>query len=134
MMYDEPLATRRRGYKARLLSDSECEGDPERQAEADAVPDEPTDDNPANLVASLCADGLHRPALDIDVPVRLVPSSTSDHWHLYFPTVKLTEAAYFDLLDALEAAGILGKGFVAHSKRRGATWLRLPDVKKDAPA
>lgn len=92
----------------------------------------PDDTHPANLVSSLCADGLHRPALDIDIPCRVVPSSTPGHCHLYFDTVALDWPSYVELLDALKAAGILGSGFVAHSKNRGQTLLRLPHVKKEA--
>lgn len=127
---EEPIPSRIYGYKAEILNDSEDDD----EVPEDDLPVAPTEEHPANLVSSKCADGMHRPALDIDVPVRLIPSSNPDHWHLYFPTVALDDVAYFKLLDALAEAGILGAGFVRHSKRRGATWLRLPHVKKEGSA
>lgn len=91
---------------------------------------EPDDDHPANLVSSLCEDGYHRPALDIDIPCEYVPSSTEGHGHLYFPTAKLTWAQYVALLEALADAGILEHRYVEHSKHRRQTLLRPPGVTK----
>jgi hypothetical protein len=131
--YVEPIADRVRGFKRHLQTDSDMTHDEkvDLHAEIYGPPVAPTEENPANLVSSLCLDGKHRPAIDVDVPVRLIPSSTPDHWHLYFPTVELDPDAYFELLDALAKAGIIGAGFAHHSRRRGASWLRLPGVKKE---
>lgn len=92
--------------------------------------DEPSDEHPANLVSSLATDGQHYPALDIDIPMKVVESSTPGHWHVYFPTVALTWGQYKDLLDALANAGILEQKYVDHSKIRGQTLLRPPGVDK----
>lgn len=124
----EPIPLRVRGFKADLSADSETT--PDGRAYWHEKPVDILSETP-NLVSSLCVDGKHRPALDIDVPVRVIPSSTGDHWHLYFPTVELDAEQYWKLLDALVEAGIVGYGFAYHSKRRGASWLRLPGVKKE---
>lgn len=84
----------------------------------------------ANLVSSLADDGYHYPNLDIDIPVRVVLSSTTDHCHLYFDTVKLTWWQYKELLTALGNAGILDPKYVAHSLQREQTLLRPEGVKK----
>lgn len=89
---------------------------------------EPDADHPANLVSSLCDDGLHRPALDIDVPMVVVESATPNHWHVYFPTIALSWERYCALLFALETAGILESDYVRHSIGRGQTLLRMPGV------
>lgn len=128
--HEEPIPERVRGYKDELSVDSTTLPSDVFDWNEE-IPKTPTEENPANLVSSLCMNGKHRPAIDVDVPVRLVPSSTPDHWHLYFPTVELDDDAYFRLLDALVEAGIVGYGYAYHSKRCGASWLRLPDVKKE---
>lgn len=86
--------------------------------------------NRANLISSLCEDGLHRPALDIDIPCRMVPSSTEGHCHLYFDTVALTWVQYRKLLNALAEAGIIQPEYVQHSIDRGQTLLRVPGQRK----
>ncbi len=83
----------------------------------------------ANLVSSLCRDGLHRPVLDIDFPARLVPSSTEGHFHLYLE-VALPEADYLELVRALGRAHILSPFYVKASEVRGATFCRPEWVKK----
>lgn len=91
---------------------------------------QPDPDHPANLVSSLCTDGYHRPAIDIDVECELIPSSTPGHYHLYFPTVRLTQTQYLRLLDALADASIVERGYADASEARGQSLLRLPGVKK----
>lgn len=91
---------------------------------------EPDWQHPANLVSSLCDDGSHRPALDIDIPCEVVPSSTEGHCHIYFPTVAMSWAQYQTLLGALADAGILERRYVDHSIVRGQTLLRPPGVEK----
>ena len=82
-----------------------------------------------SLVGGTGIPGMHKPVLDIDMPVRVEPSSTPGHFHLY-----IDRAMYWDqlrqLLDALHAAGILEKGYVEASKRRRYTAVRLPGVTK----
>jgi hypothetical protein len=83
----------------------------------------------ANLVSSLCDDGLHRPALDLDIPCRLVPSSTEGHFHLYIE-VGMTEAVYMELCDALAKAGLISSFYNKCAQLRKATFLRPEWVKK----
>lgn len=85
----------------------------------------------ANLVASWCGPDQHAPALDIDSPAALVPSSTAGHFHLYLdkPT---SWRAYRRVLRALYLAGYVDAGVYWRSLDRGATFLRLPWVHKTA--
>jgi len=75
-------------------------------------------------------DRLHAPALDFDFPCRLIPSSTKGHFHLYIDkTIPWKE--YVKVLEVLGEVGLLEPGYVEAAKRRQATHLRLPGVKKD---
>lgn len=74
--------------------------------------------------------GLHSPALDIDVPAWLIPSSTPGHSHLYIDA-PMTWWTYKRLLKALAAAGIIEKGYLKASLKRGRTDLRVPWLKKE---
>lgn len=73
--------------------------------------------------------GYHTVMLDIDFPVRVIPSSSPGHYHLYIDRV-VEHDKYFALLEALVGAEILEPGYVEASRARGATHLRLPWVKK----
>ena len=84
----------------------------------------------ANLISSLCQTGKHAPVLDIDFPATLVPSSTEGHFHLYLDK-EITWDKYVVLLKALQEAGICEEGFVRQSIRRGMSFLRRPEVKKE---
>ena len=83
----------------------------------------------ANAVSSLLEDGRHAPAIDIDLPCRLVPSSTRGNFHLYIdhPT---TWFRYRVMLWAMYKAGFVERGYYKVSARRKATFLRLPGVRK----
>lgn len=83
----------------------------------------------ANLVSSLCVDGLHRPALDIDFPCELVPSSTPGCFHLYIDKGVSTEQ-YMNLLEALANAGICQTFWANRARTDGQSFLRPPWVKK----
>jgi len=85
----------------------------------------------ANLVSSLLPGGAHAPALDVDTAVHVVPSTTPGHFHLYLerPT---TWRAYRRLLRAMWRAGYLEEAVYWRSLDRGATFLRLPWVRKTA--
>lgn len=87
-----------------------------------------------NLESSLCFDGKHRPALDIDIPIEVRPSSTPGHSHVLFPTVALEWEAYDKLLKALADAGIIEEKYYWHSVNRGQSLLRKPGIKKHYPA
>lgn len=74
-------------------------------------------------------DNYHMPVLDIDYKATLVESSTPGHYHLYLNHwVKWED--YKKLLKAMERCGLLQPGFVNNSIKRGASFARLPGVKK----
>lgn len=85
----------------------------------------------ANLVTSKLDAGLdmHAPALDLDVPARLVPSSTPGHSHLYID-VPMPWDDYVRLLTVLADVGILEPNYVSVSIARGASYLRKEGVYK----
>lgn len=90
---------------------------------------EPCERDEANIIGSLCADGQHRPALDIDHPCRLVPSSTRGHFHLYVD-VPMSSEQYVELVQAFEKAGIVTPFYAKAAQIRGGTFCRPPWVKK----
>lgn len=73
---------------------------------------------------------MHKVILDIDVPVKLVPSSTRGHFHLYIDK-EVPHEAYFNLVRAFVDAGIVEPGYLGASERRGYTSARLPWIKKN---
>lgn len=86
----------------------------------------------ANVVSSKIA-GLqdaHTLAIDVDLPARLLPSSTPGHFHLYIDEPAMSWRQYKRVLKALMRAGIIEKGYYKASVRRRATHLRLPGVAK----
>lgn len=84
----------------------------------------------SNLVGSQLKDSdLHAPALDIDVPHSLTPSSTPGHGHLFID-VPMPWKKYKKLLKVMGECGILEKGYVDASIRRKGSFLRLPWIKK----
>lgn len=76
--------------------------------------------------------GDHRPVLDIDVPMRYVPSTTQGHGHLYID-LDLTWDQYAELLKVLARCGIIEDGYLYASLEREATFVRLPWVRKVDP-
>lgn len=83
----------------------------------------------ANLVASRTESGDHAPALDLDVPAYLVPSSTRGHTHLYI-NVSMPWWKYRILLKTLVWCGIIEEGYYRASVRRKMTMVRPPWVRK----
>lgn len=71
----------------------------------------------------------HRPVLDIDIPARLLPSSTPGHHHLYLD-IDVPWDKYEALLKALADARVIEEGYVLAALERKATFVRLPWVKK----
>lgn len=84
---------------------------------------EPATPDEANLVSSLTASGKHMPAIDIDLPVRVAPSSTEGHFHLFIDK-EIEAEHYWQILRALYEAGIVERGFYELSVTRGASFLR----------
>jgi hypothetical protein len=87
----------------------------------------------ANLISSDCGQGVHMPALDFDIPARLIPSTTPGHFHLYIDKPMAWDD-YEKVLIALRDAHVLEAGFVKNSIARKATFVRPPWIKKPAKA
>lgn len=87
----------------------------------------------ANILTSeaLNRPGIHRFAIDVDLPVTAIPSTTPGHWHLYID-VDMSWEAYADVLRALAYAGVIETGYARASIKRGYTSLRPPWVTKTA--
>lgn len=85
----------------------------------------------ANVVTSERTDnpGTHALFLDIDIPHFYAESSTPGHGHLMLD-VSLTPGECFRVMRALARAGVIGRGYLDHSRRRGFATLRLPWNKK----
>lgn len=88
----------------------------------------------ANCIASVVrtessGELVHKPAIDIDIPCWLVPSSTPGHYHLYID-IELTTPEYRRLINTLNEVGIVQQGIVNQITRWDRTFLRLPGVKK----
>lgn len=90
-------------------------------------------DDGANAITSRISSGpdrnWHTVALDVDVPVRVVPSSTPGHCHLYIDKA-MPWHRYDALIRALADAGVVEQGYADVSRERGFTRLRLPWVRK----
>jgi len=87
-------------------------------------------DDSGNLVSSFIKGSKkHAPVLDIDVPVRLVPSTTPGHSHLYVD-VPMSRFRMLVLVWAMYFAGILEMGNWWWTLRRGGTFVRIPEVQK----
>lgn len=75
--------------------------------------------------------GMHKPVLDIDLPVKVIDSSTPGHHHLLIDK-EMTWDQYKKLLDVLAEVGIIEKGYSRVSQgSRKHTAVRLPWVKKE---
>lgn len=85
----------------------------------------------ANLVSSrLDQEGkFHMPVIDLDLPASLVPSTTEGHFHLYIDK-EMPWPQYLKLLKALASAGIIERGYYRASKKRKATYVRIPGQTK----
>lgn len=93
-----------------------------------------SDINDANVITSLVeselGETMHKPIIDVDLPVKIVPSTTEGHGHLYMDLAMPWED-YVKLLDVLVEIGAVEYGYVSASKERGFTAVRVPWVKKD---
>ena len=91
---------------------------------------EPSDPAQANLVSShLEGSRLHAPIIDIDFPHRYVPSTTSEHAHLYLD-VAIPRWRLMVLLAGLRIGLVTEVGFTWWSLRRGGTFVRPAGVRK----
>lgn len=84
----------------------------------------------ANLVSSHIKNDIHAPAIDLDFPAYLVPSTTPGHFHLYIEK-EMQWKDYKKLLDTLLEVGLINKGWYDISMKFEQTYLRLPHIKKE---
>jgi hypothetical protein len=93
----------------------------------------------ATLVSSVSmvmgGEAWHLPVLDLDYEAHLEPSSTPGHYHLYLDR-HVEHDKYMRLLEALADCGLIEWGYYDAGKKRGATFVRVPGVRKgvDLPA
>ncbi len=85
----------------------------------------------ANLVSSLTQRGMHAPVIDIDIPIRLVPSKTEGHSHLDIER-EMSWHGYVDLLDALAKHEIIEWNYVNFTEHRGMSFVRLHPERRPA--
>ena len=71
----------------------------------------------------------HRPMIDLDMEAAIVPSSTAGHCHLYI-NKELSWDDYEKLLTVMAEVGLVELGYVAASRKRQCTFLRLPWIRK----
>lgn len=94
------------------------------------VPTLAFDEDDCHLVSSMTINGMHKPVLDIDLPVLLEPSSSPGKFHLIIDK-ELSANEYDKLINTLVEVGILQKGIKKYQwDKNGFTAVRLPGVMK----
>lgn len=91
------------------------------------------DDHPIANTWKPTPPGHHTVAIDVDWPVRAIPSSTPGHYHLWIDCPPMPWWRYRRLLRALKQAGVIEPGYYSAAVARRATHLRLPWVRKAIP-
>ena len=114
----------RRWWKASTLNDLSATSERLEELFGD-------DHENANLVSSLCQDGMHAVVIDMDHRARLVPSSTAGHSHLYIDEL-LTWREYRAFLSGMYRSGLIDASVFWRSLDREATYVRPPGVSKTA--
>jgi hypothetical protein len=109
-------------WRANMAAGHDYEGAEDRQAIINQERRAATKED-ANLISSLTDDGYHMPAIDLDLPCELKPSTTEGHYHLFIDH-KLSAENYWKLLSCLVDVGIVERGFYELSEARGASFLR----------
>lgn len=74
---------------------------------------------------------IHRPVLDFDFPVKVVPSSAPGHFHVYLDHMMAWDK-YKALLLALQSAGLLDKAYVDQCVDNRESCVRLPWITKES--
>ena len=113
--------------------------EPEKPGEEYTRPAEVAEPADANLITSrvktdfedVFGTTIHKPVLDIDLPIQLLPSSTEGHFHLFIDKA-MTWEKYRRLMDVLAEVGIVEHGYVNASVERGYSAVRLPWIRKNA--
>lgn len=113
------------GQKLRKVEDFGNYADPR-------IPVEEDDIDAAKIATSeVWGSENHKPVLDIDFPVKVVPSTSEGHFHLFIDC-EMSWEKYDYLLRTLAHVGIIESGYMSASIDRGYTAVRLPWVKKNA--
>lgn len=87
----------------------------------------------ADVEASLCEDGMHRPIIDLDgIPFTITESSTAGNVHLAID-LPMTWEQYEALLWAMARCGLIQPGYYRASVERGMTRVRVRADKHGAP-
>ena len=84
------------------------------------------------LVSSLTENGLQAPVIDLDLPCRLVESSTKGHYHLYIDK-EIHIDQYIKIIDALVEAGIVQEIHGNILKEVRQLYVRAPSAPKRKP-
>jgi hypothetical protein len=84
-------------------------------------------ENEANLIASLTVNDTHAPVIDLDLPVRLLPSKTPGHFHLYLD-VEMPKEDYFKLLQVMSEVGLVEEGYYKASVSQGSSYVRNQEM------
>ena len=86
----------------------------------------------ANVITSMVEENVlhHKLIIDLDLPAKLVPSTTEGHFHLYIDH-EIPKDTYFKLLEAMVEAGLVEEGYLNAAAERGYTAVRLPWIKKE---
>lgn len=119
------MTIKRFNIKAEIDGDTEYDEDGNQKYEI-------VSEEEANLVISRTknlAGNKHAPVLDIDVPHKLVPSTTEGHSHLYVD-VECDWEDYVAFLKAAVKIGLIEQGYADASINRGFSAVRKPGVKK----
>lgn len=87
-----------------------------------------TDEQPPNLISSIAGEDIHLPAIDVDMPVRVVESMTPGHYHLFIDKPMKSDE-YFAFLDCLASFGIVEEGYAEASRAKGGSFVRIIDDK-----
>jgi len=83
------------------------------------------------MTSKVLGSEMHKPVLDIDLPVMVLPSTTPGHFHLFIDK-EVEWSVYCRLIQVLVDAGIVEEGYYSAALRRGYTAVRLPWVRKAA--
>lgn len=97
----------------------------------DAEEQKVADLDSANIISSEVEGkpGRHKPVLDIDLGVKVIPSSTEGHFHLLIDK-EMSWDDYQRLLWVLADVGIVEENYASASDERGYTAVRLPWINK----
>jgi hypothetical protein len=74
---------------------------------------------------------IKNPLLEISTYMKIVPSSSKGHFHLYLESAVCTWDQYLELLTVMKEAGWIDEGFVDRSKTYKRSFLLKPGITRD---